>query len=174
MRKLILLLILAATAGCSQKQQRQVEPVDPGPSPVCRNDAECSQMWAVATQQVQQITRMKVAVATDAYLQTFTSQTPSRMLGQVYKISNGDGTKTIKGTFTCPRGCNGLESSAERLFNTMVRPIGYDVQSLKPGSASASQPAPAPKTKEQQIYELQQRNLPYEQYQQEYRRIMGP
>lgn len=39
---------------------------------------------------------------------------------------------------------------------------------------SAQQPiAPGSKSKEQLVYELQQRNLPYEQYQQEYRRIMG-
>lgn len=38
---------------------------------------------------------------------------------------------------------------------------------------SQQQAAPGAKSKEQQIYELQQRNLPYEQYQQEYRRIMG-
>lgn len=172
MRHLALLSLLILAAGCAQKQARQYAPVDPGPSPICRNESECSQMWAVATQQVQQITRMKVAVATDAYLQTFTSPTAPRMLGQVYKISNADGTKTIKGTFTCPRGCNGLESSAERLFNTMVRPIGYSIPSLSPGASNSAASTPA-KSKEQQIYELQQRNLPYEQYQQEYRKVMG-
>lgn len=40
-------------------------------------------------------------------------------------------------------------------------------------SATAAPAAPAQKSKDEQIFELQQRNLPYEQYQQEYRRIMG-
>lgn len=44
-------------------------------------------------------------------------------------------------------------------------------QRYAPTQASAQQ-SYAP-SKEQQIQQLQQRNLPYEQYQQEYRRIMG-
>lgn len=48
---------------------------------------------------------------------------------------------------------------------------GYAQSRSAPAQASAQQTyAPS---KEQQIQQLQQRNLPYEQYQQEYRRIMG-
>ncbi|HBP0911849.1 TPA: hypothetical protein L5599_003521 [Pseudomonas aeruginosa] len=44
-------------------------------------------------------------------------------------------------------------------------------------AAALTEPSPhqavSTESKERQVYELRQRNLPYEQYQQEYRRIMG-
>ncbi|AGI26495.1 hypothetical protein H681_23140 [Pseudomonas sp. ATCC 13867] len=48
---------------------------------------------------------------------------------------------------------------------------GY-VQTRSAPPQAYAQPTYAP-SKEQQIQQLQQRNLPYDQYQQEYRRIMG-
>lgn len=176
----IVITVLASIlmTGCAQQPPRKAERVDPGPPSICRTPAECSVMWSNSIDQVQRITGMKLALATDSYLQTYSNFRAPWMMGQVYKTANQDGTATIRAEFTCRHGCDELASSAERLFNTMIKPMDYNMPSLNPAARekpATAQPAPAPRTltKDEQLYELQQRNLPYEQYQQEYRRILG-
>jgi hypothetical protein len=89
-------------------------------------------MWANAIEQVQRITGMRLSIATDTYLQTYAGLRAPWMTGQVMRVKNNDGTETIHGTFACRYDCNGIDRRAERLFNVMVKPLGYDVPSLSP------------------------------------------
>lgn len=65
--------------------------------------------------------------------------------------------------------------NAPPTYEQQVYRLGVQPQSApaSPASSTTAQSGPAPISKDEQIYQLQQRNLPYEQYQQEYRRIMG-
>lgn len=64
------------------------------------------------------------------------------------------------------------ESRAEEFADAMeYLKRSYAAGTLAPQAPTA--PAGPALTRDQQILQLQQRNLPYEQYQQEYRRIMG-
>lgn len=64
------------------------------------------------------------------------------------------------------------ESRAEEFADAMeYLKRSYAAGTLAPQAPAA--PAGSTQSREQQIQQLQQRNLPYEQYQQEYRRIMG-
>lgn len=64
------------------------------------------------------------------------------------------------------------ESRAEEFADAMeYLKRSYAAGTLAPQSSAV--PTGSTPSREQQIQQLQQRNLPYEQYQQEYRRIMG-
>lgn len=120
MRIAALLLAFLALAGCSQPKPRQVAPVAVSPSPVCRSESACSAAWARASDQIQRITGMQLSVASDDFLQTYPMYRFPFMSGMVNRIDNGDGTQTIKASFTCRSSCEGLDASAENLFNSVV------------------------------------------------------
>lgn len=65
--------------------------------------------------------------------------------------------------------------NAPPTYEQQVYRLGVQPQaSASPHAAATANPSsPAQKSKDEQLFELQQRNLPYEQYQQEYWRIMG-
>lgn len=81
-------------------------------------------MWERAIEQVQAISEMKLSVASETYLQTYTSRQFPGMTGEAMKINNGDGTHTIKSRFTCRYECDGLDIRASNLFNSIVS-IGF-------------------------------------------------
>lgn len=153
-------------------------PVKSRPStPTCTSERQCDAMWAEAMVQIQSLSRMRIQTATDVFAQTYNPTGAGRMGASVRKMPSPDGSTSIQAEFFCRYSCPDLTSSATDLFNLSVAQAGYGF--AQPGGVtsgsvpSASMAPEATKPKEQQLYELQQRNLPYEQYQQEYRRIMG-
>lgn len=120
MRAAIPLLAVTLLAGCAQQPKAPRTPVQVAPSPICTTTAQCSAGWIKAHDQLQTMTGMRLAVASDTYIATYPMRRLPNMVGEAYKIDNGDGTHTIKARFTCRNGCDGLDQSAENLFNTTV------------------------------------------------------
>lgn len=124
--KLLLSIALAVfLVGCAStvntKPKKEIVVSSP---PVCSSEAECSEMWNKAIEQIQMISGMKLRILTDSYAETFTPRQSSRPTGSVVKTLNSDGTTTIKGNFNCGYShCRDIEASAENLFNIMVKPV---------------------------------------------------
>lgn len=162
---------ILAISGCAQ--QPAGPPPTISPAPVCSSAAQCDAMWSEALVQIQNISGMRIQTATDSFVQTFNPINYGRMGAMARKVPKPDGTTTIEAQFTCTY-CGNLPYDSLNLFIANVNAAGTPFAG-KAQASSKSQEASTPeaKSKERQVYELQQRNLPYEQYQQEYRRIMG-
>lgn len=169
--KVALVSALALAGGCAQ--QPSGPPPAISPTPVCTSKSQCDAMWSEALVQIQNISGMRIQTATDSFVQTFNPINYGRMGALARKVPKPDGTTTIEAQFTCTY-CGNLPYDSLNLFIANVNAAGAPFAHQAPSSGSA-QPAASSeaKSKERQIYELQQRNLPYEQYQQEYRRIIG-
>lgn len=120
MHKTAFLIATAVIAGCAQQPPAAPAPVTIKPSPVCKGAAQCSTAWIRAHEQLQRMTGMRLAASSDTYLATYPMTRIPHMVGEAYKIDNGDGSFTIKARFTCRHDCRGLDASALNLFNSTV------------------------------------------------------
>lgn len=119
MKQPILAAITITLAGCVA-QPSGPRPVLTTQPPVCRSDAECSSKWAQASDVLQRLIMMRLAIHDETYMRTYVMNSVPFMAGEAMKINNGDGTFTIKAKFTCRHDCDGLDVSAENAFNSSL------------------------------------------------------
>ena len=119
MKRTLLAAIALSLAGCAAPKP-QPRPVLTTQPPVCRSEAECSSKWAQAAETLQRLVLMRIAIHDDSYMRTYPMTSVPFMAGEAMKVSNGDGTYTIKARFTCRHDCDGLDVSAENLFNSTL------------------------------------------------------
>lgn len=173
MRYLAILGALALT-GCAQ------QPVGPppalSPAPVCSSKPQCDAMWSEALVQIQNVSGMRIQTATDTYVQTFNPTDFGRMGGSARLVPHPNGTSSIEATFTCSY-CGNLAYSGLNLFISRVNAAGAPFGNAVPAPATAVANPPGMPTeqayKEQQLEQLKQQGLPYDEYQKRYRAIMG-
>jgi hypothetical protein len=81
-------------------------------------------MWSEALVQVQQISGMRLQLATDTYAQTFERVGPNRMSAYVKKVPLANGRTAFEAEFVCS-GCGYLTYDAVNLLTTNLNVIGY-------------------------------------------------
>lgn len=115
------LLLIATLSGCA------VTPSGPPPEikPIatCSSQAQCDAMWSEALVQVQQISGMRLQVATESYAQTFERIGPNRMSAYVKKVPQASGRTAFEAEFVCS-GCGYLPYDAVNLFTTNLNVVG--------------------------------------------------
>jgi hypothetical protein len=127
MKKIILycITVSAFLSGCAQTGDSfsSSSYIPKYRSPTCASAAECSSKWAAARDQIQSLTGMRLRVATDSYLETFTRR-GIPLMGVVDKIDLGDGTFLIRGRIQCnsitPAPCADLPSRGTDAFNAAL------------------------------------------------------
>jgi len=117
------------------------------------------------------------------------------LTGQLLASRRYDSQAQTSGDLFAAMGPSQLNAVSEQIVEEITgallvarpsRPLPLPTTPASPVSPPQSVPAPAapaaietvahatpPRSQEQQLFELQQRNLPYEEYRDEYRRIMG-
>lgn len=123
MRRLIALsTVFFVLGGC-------VAPAPAGPPPTlepaarCSKPDQCEAMWAEALVQVQNLSGMKLQIATDSFAQTYNSTGSGRLSAIIRKVPQPDGTKTFEAEFSC-RFCGDLPYRAANLFTANVKSVG--------------------------------------------------
>lgn len=123
MRRLISLFpVIFALGGCAV-------PPPPGPPPalepaaICTMPDQCEAMWAEALVQVQNISGMKLQIATESFAQTYNSTGAGRLSATIRKVPRPEGGKTIEAEFSCVY-CGNLPYSAANLFTANVKAVG--------------------------------------------------
>jgi hypothetical protein len=115
------LLLIATLSGCATK------PDGPPPAilPVatCSIQAQCDAMWSEALVQVQNISGMRLQVATESYAQTYGRIGPNRMSANVRKVPQPNGRTAFEAEFSCS-GCGYLPYTAVNLFTTNLNVVG--------------------------------------------------
>ncbi|NMZ77514.1 hypothetical protein HBO32_30930 [Pseudomonas nitroreducens] len=119
MRRAIIAAVTICLAGCAA-QKPGPRPVLTTQPPICRSDAECSVKWDQAADALQRLIMMRIAIHDETYMRTYAMTSVPFMAGEAMKISNGDGTFTIKARFTCRHDCDGLDVAAENAFNSSL------------------------------------------------------
>lgn len=168
MRILITLSLAAALAGCAAPAHRG-PPLAIDPPAVCTSDRQCDAMWAEALIQAPAISGMRIQTATDSYLQTFNPVDFDRLGATARRLPLADGTTAIEATFVCKYQCGDLATQAVNLFTQKVKAAGAAFQAKPDPGAPMTKQA----YRDMQIKQLEQQNLPYEQYQERYRQIMA-
>jgi len=178
MRHIGIALLAIALAGCAAPKPKRPPPKIEA-APICYSDAQCSAMWSEALIQLQNVSGMRLQTATDSFAQTFNPTSFDRLGGMARKMPNPDGSTTIEAQFTCRYECNNLQYSGLNLFILNVNLAGSRFAPSQPPSSAKPQPAPpaaAPSKaqyQQQQLDQLMQQNLPYEEYMKRYKAIMG-
>lgn len=176
MRAIIVLVAIVALAGCAASRSAPPPPaIDP--AAVCTSAEQCDAMWAEAMVQAQNLSGMRLQTATDSFLQTYGETNFDRMSAMARRVPHPDGTTTIEAAFSC-RYCGNLAYDAVNLFTAAVKRAGAGfapgIPTAAPGNAAK---APVPLTeqayKEQQVKQLLQQGLPYDEYQRRYQEIMA-
>jgi hypothetical protein len=129
MKNLILAGLACALAGCVTPQP--VEPPPPvAPAPICKTKPQCDAMWVEAMQQLQNLTGLRLQLATDQFAQTFGSFKTHVLSGSAKKIPQPDGTTIIAAEFYCRYSCDNLNFRALNLFNVTLVNAGsaFDVR----------------------------------------------
>lgn len=119
MKRMIVTAVAITLAGCAA-QKPVPRPILTTQPPICRSEAECSSKWAQAADSLQRLIMMRIAIHDETYMRTYAMTSVPFMAGEAMKISNGDGTFTIKARFTCRHDCDGLDISAENAFNSSL------------------------------------------------------
>ncbi|MDG9785242.1 hypothetical protein [Metapseudomonas otitidis] len=183
MRTLIAGLALMSLSGCMMPPQNTKPPAVEDPA-ACFTKEQCDAMWSEAAIQIQSLSGMKLQVLNDTFMQTFNPTSPSLMAGMARKVPMPDGSTVFDATFTC-RFCNNLNYEALNLFTRNLKMVGRRFGSTTLGggftpnssidqSQRPTAPVSAPAlSKEQQLQQLQQQRLPYDEYQKRYREIMA-
>lgn len=115
------LLIIATLSGCAMKPSGP--PPEILPIATCSIKAQCDAMWSEALVQVQQISGMRLQVATDTYAQTFERIGPNRMSAYVKRVPQANGRTAFEAEFVCG-GCGYLPYDAVNLFTTNLNVVG--------------------------------------------------
>jgi hypothetical protein len=80
-------------------------------------------MWSEAAVEIQNVSRMRLQIANDTYMQTFNPVSFGGLAGEARKIPQPDGSTIIQASFAC-RYCGDLPDSALKLFNLSVQNSG--------------------------------------------------
>lgn len=116
------LLLIATLSSCA------VAPSGPPPEikPIatCLSKPQCDAMWTEALVQVQNISGMRLQLATDTFAQTYRSVGPNRMSAYIKKVPLANGRTAFEAEFVCG-GCGYLPYSAVNLFTTNLNVVGY-------------------------------------------------
>lgn len=126
-KKGLVALVLLSLAGCVQHPKKPDIPLSAvHPAPICEGEQQCSEMWGRAIEAASTATRMKVASASDTFIQTYPTREIGHLNGQVFKQSLGGGRYSINGKFNCDpyTWCNNMLNSTQNMFNLLVQ--GYD------------------------------------------------
>ena len=91
--------------------------------PTCYSKPQCDAMWSEATSQIQSLSRMRLQIASDTYLQTYNPTGFGRMGAEARKIPRPDGSTVIQAKFVCDY-CGDLPADALQLFTLSVREAG--------------------------------------------------
>lgn len=122
MRRALLPVVAVVIAGCAnpQSQRPAYTPMNTA-APTCASSSECSAMWSRARDQIQALTRMRLRVATDSYMETYVGHGVP-LVGYVERIDLGSGKYEIRGRVACQRPglCSDLPERATDLFNINV------------------------------------------------------
>lgn len=128
-RAALFFCVALVLSGCAQPPKKPDIPVSEiQPTPVCEGEEQCSRMWARAINSIQMVTRMRVMIANDTFIQTFPTNKVGYMNGQVIKQSVGDGKYAIRASIDCSRHswCSNMLNSGVSLFNAQVQ--GFEPQ----------------------------------------------
>lgn len=173
MRVTSLLIAGLLLSGCAAQPQAPLKPLLPAPS--CSAADECAAMWSQAQIEVQRISGMKLMTVSDTYLQTFPNSRGYMPSGTVRKVPKPDGSTVIQADFACRNACEGLERSATNLFNSSLTSSGKIFLMLQKNNPAPAAAAALSKEdyQKQQIQKLTDKNLPYSEYQKQYKAIMA-
>jgi hypothetical protein len=119
-------LCLTLLAGCASAPPSTARPMPVATeAPTCDNAAECGRMWSTARETIQSLTRLRLRVVTDAYLETFPPNSSQPTGGSVAMSPLGNGRFQIQATIECYYAdCERLKVSGVNAFNARVRLSG--------------------------------------------------
>lgn len=123
-RPLITMLILASLGGCAVAPQGPVEqppPIDPPAT--CTSAPQCDAMWTEALIQVQQLSGMRIQLATDTYAQTYRANRSGRLTATIKRVPRPQGGTSFDAEFSCVR-CGTLPYKAANLFSANLKAVG--------------------------------------------------
>ncbi|OUM00548.1 hypothetical protein [Variovorax sp. JS1663] len=122
---------LAVLGGCATPTSAPApQPVREIPqtteAPKCKDKIECQRMWISAQESAEQLTGMRLRMATDTRLETFAPTRFGRMGAVVLMYPMDDGTFELRADFECYRGsdCTYLRPLAINAFNARVKLAG--------------------------------------------------
>lgn len=123
MRKFITIALLAAVlGGCASTPQ---EPAPPIQTPAkCFSKEQCDAMWSEALVQLQNLSGMKLQVATDSFAQTYNGRGAGRMTASAQRIPIPGGGAVIGASFHCRYNCDHLNVAAVNLFGSRLKVVG--------------------------------------------------
>lgn len=116
------LLLIATLSGCATTPSGPPPAIKP--IATCLSKPQCDAMWSEALVQVQQISGMRLQVATETFAQTFERIGPNRMSAYVKKVPLANGRTAFEAEFVCG-GCGYLPYDAVNLFTTNLNVVGY-------------------------------------------------
>lgn len=127
--KVIFFMSLLSITGCATNQYQPIasnstSSLSQYPTPVCYSKEQCEAMWLSASQNISLLTRMKVRLMTDTYIETFDgTRRAGGLMGAVAKRPNPDGSYDIEATISCfpqSEACRSLTAKGLSLFNQLV------------------------------------------------------
>lgn len=186
MRIALLIAATALLAGCANNQSAPLKAEFLRTVPQCHDAHDCELKWSAARNWVLRNAGFKIQTYNDDFLETYnpTPNSPS-LAARVLKEPIPSGGYEIRVELWCNNifGCVPDSWASAVDFNHKVGAAG--TQAIAPPSAAstaASTSSLASPTngemsraqwQQQQLDELAKKSIPYDQYQQEYRRIMG-
>lgn len=117
------LLLIATLSGCAV--QPSGPPPEIKPIATCLSKPQCDAMWSEALVQVQNISGMRLQVATDTFAQTYEPRGPNRMIGIISKVPQANGRTAFEAEFICSYRCGHLPYSAANLFTTNLNVVAH-------------------------------------------------
>ncbi|MBB4865473.1 hypothetical protein HNP46_004367 [Pseudomonas nitritireducens] len=173
MRIAVVLIFAAILSGCAQ----QISPAKPKVTPTPRfafqpTDQQIESAKAVITSMLKDPESARFSGIIGVQVEGRPSA--SAICGNVNaKNSYGGYVGSVPFMVFGDKGQIWESSSRLNVMNQLLTEVCTPTVPAPAAKEPTSHQAANTESKERQLYELQQRNLPYEQYQQEYRRIMG-
>jgi hypothetical protein len=115
------LLLIATLSGCATAPAGP--PPEIKPVATCSSKPQCDAMWTEALVQVQNLSGMRLQLATENFAQTYRAVGPGRMSANIKKVPMANGRTAFEAEFVCG-SCGYLPYSAVNLFTTNLNLVG--------------------------------------------------
>lgn len=123
MRIIIVLFVLATTlAGCAQRPSGPPPAIDPVAT--CTSQDQCDAMWSEALVQLQNLSRMRLQVATDSFAQTYQATNAGYLSGTARRVPLPGGLTAFEASFSCHYNCGDFPYAAVNLFTSILKVVG--------------------------------------------------
>ncbi|QRY80126.1 hypothetical protein JVX91_03110 [Pseudomonas sp. PDNC002] len=183
MRIAVLIIFAAILSGCANNQSSALKGEFLRTVPQCHEARDCELKWSAARNWVLRNAGFKIQTYNDDFIETYNPLPNSPALAaRVIKEPIPSGGYEIRVELWCNNifGCVPDSWASAVDFNKKVSAAGAQAASAEPLAPASNQLTSVPtgemsraQWQQQQLDELAKKSIPYEQYQQEYRRIMG-